>query len=90
MTGTYNAVGRDGDVTQGGYSGAIVVDESYVLRIPDSISLDAAATAALCGYHAVFATAPLDCRTRNACCRGSALAGWAIWVSSSLSRWAPR
>jgi uncharacterized zinc-type alcohol dehydrogenase-like protein len=43
MTGTYNAVGRDGEVTQGGYSGAIVVDESYVLRIPDSIALDAAA-----------------------------------------------
>jgi uncharacterized zinc-type alcohol dehydrogenase-like protein len=43
MTGTYNAVGRDGEVTQGGYSGAIVVDESYVLRIPDSIPLDAAA-----------------------------------------------
>ena len=29
--------------TQGGYSGAIVVDENYVLRIPDSIPLDAAA-----------------------------------------------
>jgi alcohol dehydrogenase (NADP+) len=43
MTGTYNAVGRDGEVTQGGYSGAIVVDENYVLRIPDSIQLDAAA-----------------------------------------------
>ncbi len=43
MTGTYNAVARDGEVTQGGYSGAIVVDENYVLRIPDSIPLDAAA-----------------------------------------------
>src|SRR5690242_11044507 len=43
MTGTYNAVGRDGEKTYGGYSGAIVVDENYVLRIPDSISLDAAA-----------------------------------------------
>jgi uncharacterized zinc-type alcohol dehydrogenase-like protein len=42
-TFTYNAVGRDGEVTQGGYSGAIVVDENYVLRIPDSIPLDAAA-----------------------------------------------
>jgi alcohol dehydrogenase (NADP+) len=43
MTGTYNAIGRDGEVTQGGYSGAIVVDENYVLRIPDAIPLDAAA-----------------------------------------------
>ena len=43
MTGTYNGVGRDGRPTQGGYSGAIVVDENYVLRIPDAISLAAAA-----------------------------------------------
>ena len=43
LTGTYNAIGRDGEVTQGGYSGAIVVDENYVLRIPDSIPLAAAA-----------------------------------------------
>ena len=43
MTGTYNAVGRDGQPTQGGYSGGIVVDEDYVLRIPESLPLDAAA-----------------------------------------------
>jgi len=43
MVGTYGAVDRDGRQTQGGYSGAIVVDENYVLRIPDSIPLDAAA-----------------------------------------------
>src|SRR6201993_596644 len=43
MIGTYNSVGRDGEATQGGYSGAVVVDENYVLRIPDSIALDAAA-----------------------------------------------
>ena len=43
MVGTYNGVGRDGEPTQGGYSGAIVVDENYVLRIPDSLPLDAAA-----------------------------------------------
>src|ERR1700736_363939 len=40
---TYNGVGRDGQPTMGGYSGAIVVDENYVLRVPDSIPLDAAA-----------------------------------------------
>jgi alcohol dehydrogenase (NADP+) len=43
ITGTYNAVGTDGTPTYGGYSGAIVVDENYVLRIPDSIPLDKAA-----------------------------------------------
>jgi uncharacterized zinc-type alcohol dehydrogenase-like protein len=43
MVGTYNSTGRDGQTTQGGYSGAIVVDENYVLHIPDSIPLDAAA-----------------------------------------------
>jgi alcohol dehydrogenase (NADP+) len=43
FTGTYNAVGRDGQPTHGGYSGAIVVDENYVLHIPDSLPLEAAA-----------------------------------------------
>ncbi len=43
MVGTYNSIGRDGEPTQGGYSGAIVVDEKYVLHIPDRIPLDAAA-----------------------------------------------
>ena len=43
MVGTYAGIGRDGQPTQGGYSGAIVVDENYVLRIPDEIPLDAAA-----------------------------------------------
>ena len=43
MVGTYNAVEKNGEKTYGGYSGAIVVDENYVLRIPDSIPLDAAA-----------------------------------------------
>lgn len=43
MVGTYGAVGRDGELTQGGYSGAIVVDENYVLRITEALPLDAAA-----------------------------------------------
>lgn len=43
MVGTYGATGRDGEITQGGYSTHVVVDENYVLRIPDSIPLDAAA-----------------------------------------------
>ncbi|MGX1755784.1 NAD(P)-dependent alcohol dehydrogenase [Streptomyces lydicus] len=43
MVGTYNATGRDGEVTQGGYSTHLVVDENYALSIPESIPLDAAA-----------------------------------------------
>jgi uncharacterized zinc-type alcohol dehydrogenase-like protein len=41
--GTYNAVGKDGEPTYGGYSEKIVVDENYVLGIPEGISLDVAA-----------------------------------------------
>jgi alcohol dehydrogenase (NADP+) len=40
---TYNAIGKDGEPTRGGYSTHIVVDENYVVRIPDGISLDVAA-----------------------------------------------
>jgi alcohol dehydrogenase (NADP+) len=43
MIGTYNAIGKDGTPTYGGYSQATVVDENYVLNIPDSIPLDKAA-----------------------------------------------
>lgn len=42
--GTYNSFEKDGKTpTQGGYSNVIVVDENYVLRIPQSLSLDKAA-----------------------------------------------
>ncbi|WP_326761720.1 NAD(P)-dependent alcohol dehydrogenase [Streptomyces phaeochromogenes] len=40
---TYNCQDRTGEYTQGGYSEKIVVDEGYVLRIPDSIPLESAA-----------------------------------------------
>jgi uncharacterized zinc-type alcohol dehydrogenase-like protein len=44
MTGTYNSQDRQtGEPTYGGYSKHIVVDEDYVLRIPNSIPMDAAA-----------------------------------------------
>ncbi|GGU48510.1 NAD(P)-dependent alcohol dehydrogenase [Lentzea flava] len=42
-TMTYNAVDKNGQVTYGGYSKQIVVDENYVVRIPDSLPLDVAA-----------------------------------------------
>ena len=43
MVTTYNGVEKDGTPTQGGYSSKIVVDENYVLKIPDNLSLDSAA-----------------------------------------------
>ncbi|WP_318201711.1 NAD(P)-dependent alcohol dehydrogenase [Streptomyces sp. SCL15-4] len=43
MVGTYNAIGKDGEPTYGGYAEKIVVDENYVVRIPDGLSLDVAA-----------------------------------------------
>jgi len=43
FTATYNSLDAEGTPTFGGYSSAIVVDERYVLRIPDGISLEEAA-----------------------------------------------
>jgi uncharacterized zinc-type alcohol dehydrogenase-like protein len=43
MVPTYNSVGKDGKTTYGGYSQKIVVDENYVVRIPDGLPLDVAA-----------------------------------------------
>lgn len=47
MTGTYGTPDRrhDGDITQGGYSTSIVVNEGYVLNVPEN--LDPAAVAPL-------------------------------------------
>ncbi len=42
-TGTYGSTDRDGTITHGGYSDHIVVDEDFVLRVPDSLALDVAA-----------------------------------------------
>ena len=42
-TSTYNSVGRDNLPTAGGYSTSIVVDENYVLAVPDGLALEAAA-----------------------------------------------
>eukprot|EP01054_Gregarina_sp_Poly1_P005363 Gregarina_sp_Poly_1__5362@NODE_2831_length_1656_cov_1068_096916_g1785_i0_p1_GENE_NODE_2831_length_1656_cov_1068_096916_g1785_i0NODE_2831_length_1656_cov_1068_096916_g1785_i0_p1_ORF_typecomplete_len384_score58_20ADH_N/PF08240_12/1_4e27ADH_zinc_N/PF00107_26/2_3e22Glu_dehyd_C/PF16912_5/3_5e15AlaDh_PNT_C/PF01262_21/4_2e07AlaDh_PNT_C/PF01262_21/4_2e03ADH_zinc_N_2/PF13602_6/4_2e03ADH_zinc_N_2/PF13602_6/3_3e06Shikimate_DH/PF01488_20/0_00016NAD_binding_2/PF03446_15/0_000542Hacid_dh_C/PF02826_19/0_0033Ad len=42
-TQTYNARMKDGEITYGGYGKFVVVRESFVLRIPDSLPLDKAA-----------------------------------------------
>jgi len=43
FTPTYNGTLPNGEPTLGGYSQQIVVEDTYVLRIPDGLSLDAAA-----------------------------------------------
>ncbi|XP_011045697.1 PREDICTED: probable cinnamyl alcohol dehydrogenase 9 [Populus euphratica] len=43
MIFTYNAQNYDGTKTYGGYSDTIVVDQHFVLRIPDSLPADGAA-----------------------------------------------
>jgi len=48
MTGTYGAADKHADksgesITQGGYSDVIVVDQAFVVTIPDAIPLDVAA-----------------------------------------------
>lgn len=40
---TYNAIGRDGEVTLGGYSERVVADQRFVARIPDALPLASAA-----------------------------------------------
>ncbi len=41
--GTYNSIGKDGRPTEGGYSTHVVVDQDFVLNIPEGIGLDVAA-----------------------------------------------
>ena len=90
MVGTYNATGKDGTPTYGGYSQAIVVDENYVLRIPDSIPLGQGRSAAVRGHHAVLAPAALEAPAPARRSPSSASAAWATWASRSPTRWAPR
>ncbi len=40
---TYNGTDKNGVITYGGYSTQIVVDENYIVRVPESLPLDAAA-----------------------------------------------
>jgi uncharacterized zinc-type alcohol dehydrogenase-like protein len=41
--GTYNSIGKDGRPTEGGYSTHVVVDQDFVLGIPEGVGLDVAA-----------------------------------------------
>jgi len=84
---TYNGRERDGTPTMGGYSDNIVVNEDYVLRLPQNLPLDATAPLLCAGitlysplmhWHAgPGKKSPL-----------SAWAGWVTWVSNSRTPWA--
>ncbi|KAJ3679909.1 hypothetical protein LUZ60_016187 [Juncus effusus] len=50
---TYNGVFWDGSITYGGYSEMLVANKRYVVRVPDSLPLDAAAPL-LCAGITVF------------------------------------
>lgn len=41
--GTYNSIDVDGTITQGGYATHVVVDQDFVLRVPEAIPYDKAA-----------------------------------------------
>ncbi len=42
-TQTYGSKDRDGTITRGGYSQSVVVDQDFVVRIPEGLELDVAA-----------------------------------------------
>ena len=70
---TYNAEDKVlGGVTYGGYSESIVVDEAFVLRVPNSLNAGRRRAAAVCGHHDVFAAAPLERWQRAKSGRGGA------------------
>ena len=57
---TYNSREKDGTPTMGGYSDKIVVDENYVLRMPDELVFRRLRAAALRGNHALLASEALE------------------------------
>ena len=66
---TYNSIERDGQTrTQGGYSNKIVVNENYLLHIPDNLPMDQASTAPMRWYHYVFSPNALESRSWEESC----------------------
>ncbi|KHN04906.1 Putative mannitol dehydrogenase [Glycine soja] len=75
FTLTYGAKHKDDTITYGGYSDSMVADEHFVIRIPDSLPLDAAATL-LCAGITVYS--PLRYCTRQAWFTCGC--GWSCWT----------
>lgn len=94
MTQTYGSADPKGaavgqKITQGGYSTAIVVDQNYVVTIPDSIPLDAAAPLLCAG---ITTYSPLKHWKVGPGSKVAVigLAAWAIWPSNRRRPWGRR
>lgn len=64
--GTYNSTDVDGTITQGGYAEKVVVNERFVLRIPDSLDFDVAAPLLCAGITTYSPLARLDIQPGDA------------------------
>ena len=88
-TFTYNSIDKDGTVTQGGYSQAVVVNENFVVRIPTRCHWTprrrCCAPASPC-FHRCGTGRPEPAPGW----RSSAWAASDTWASSSVPRWALR
>lgn len=90
FTGTYN--GKDkhlGGVTFGGYSTRIVVDENFVLRVPDNLD-PAAAAPLLCAGITLYSPLRHWKVVPGMSVGIVGLGGSATWASSWPMRWVPR
>ena len=84
-TVTYNGRERinPDQLTFGGYSEKIVVEERFVVKVPETMDLQAVAPPVLRWNHHLLAAAPLENRSRHESRRDRPRAGSAIWASSS-------
>ncbi|SDJ05758.1 uncharacterized zinc-type alcohol dehydrogenase-like protein [Frankineae bacterium MT45] len=65
VVATYNSRGYDGELTYGGYSQSIVVTDRFVVRIPDSLPLDAAAPLLCAGITVYSPLKRYDCAKKK-------------------------
>jgi uncharacterized zinc-type alcohol dehydrogenase-like protein len=92
--GTYNATDVDGTITQGGYAQKIVVNERFVLRLPDA-STSTSPPRCCARASPPFSRSTAGVRVRRGTGRpsrspSSASAGSVTWASRSPRPWAPR
>jgi uncharacterized zinc-type alcohol dehydrogenase-like protein len=80
---------EEGGITQGGYSEKIVVNQNFVLRVPDTLDMAAAAPLLCAG---ITTWAPLQEAGIGRAARWPwwAWAAWAIWPSNWPTHWGQR
>ena len=88
--GTYNAIGKDGRPTEGGYSTHVVVDQDFVLGIPEGVGLDVAAPLLCAGITLYSPLKHWGAGPGKQVSPSSAWAGWGTWASRSPTRSAPK